>query len=293
MTSILPLKTSLLFDTAHVGKCVEINERIRWVKIPTNTDPKDKIRPPEIIWWPCILYTSFTELRNDLDERLVEFRRTCKAANSKIEPGRSAVAYLLGFSPPLVRTVKNYSCHPVPKRGEDAFRLDVEGRNNELKDFYDFFIQSQDIASSSRAPDRLKAKFLESLTLAEGILAAENDFHRKLEMRELDEGRDLLQDGAIAKMHDSAVSLIGTEKGRKKGHTSRCINADLDNEDKTDVNPKPKNNYLSDVSRFSEIDVALDNTAGASMNSIGKTGTSQICLRTTFTSKKTKRQKIL
>jgi len=290
MTSELPLKTSLLFNTTHVGNHVEINNRIRWVKFPASADPKNKIRPPEIIWWPCILYKSFEELGNDLDIRLVEFRRRCKVADSKIELSKSAVAYLLGFSTPIVRIVKNYSCPPVPKQGEDTFRLDIEGRSTELKDFYDFFLESQDIASASQASNQLKAKFQESLALAEDILAAENDLSAKFEMPKIDERWDELLDDAVAKVQNNAVSLVGTGKEGKIEDIARSINLDLDSEtaNKTEmailndnVNPQPKNidcPRLSNNAAENKPKVSTKKTR-LSMTSYEETNASQILPR--------------
>jgi len=124
MTSNSPLSTSLLLSETHIGRIVQISERIRWAKIPG----QDKI-----IWWPCILYKSFMELMSDLDERLVMFRNNCRVQQRKTQSNEPAVAYFLGFYPPLVRTFKNYSCYPAPQEGEDTFRLDKEGMNRILQ----------------------------------------------------------------------------------------------------------------------------------------------------------------
>jgi len=173
MTSPNQSSVSLLLNTRHVGRTVEISERIRWVRFPRRESAnQSQIIPPEIIWWPSILYKNFMELRNDLDERLFMFRLRCKEEDSKTKSSKPAVAYLLGFYPPLVRTLVNYSCSSdFQEGGEDSFRFDKKGENGELKDFLNFREEIEDLANSSQATDKMKRIFNANLTLANDIFA--------------------------------------------------------------------------------------------------------------------------
>jgi len=246
MDSNVPLSTSLLLSETHIGRTVEISERIRWAKIPG----QDKI-----IWWPCILYKSFMELMGDLDERLVMFRNNCLMQHRKTQSNEPAVAYFLGFYPPLVRTFKNYSCFPAPQKGEDAFRLDKEGMNIELKNFFTFYCEMQDRANYSQASQKLIRMFNTSVAFVDKILAAELDSQQILGLNvnggiaELEDNRQknigleeigvtkisggycLLQDEASGNLKTKNISLVESVKGEENGDDFvRSINVCLKDE---------------------------------------------------------------
>ena len=64
------MTAELLLSPKHIGnsQSIEINERLRWAKIPTSEAAQNKLSKPEIVWWPCMLYKNFTELHDDLNE---------------------------------------------------------------------------------------------------------------------------------------------------------------------------------------------------------------------------------
>lgn len=133
-----------------------------------------------------------------------------------------------------MRTLENYSCSPAPKHGEDTFRLDKEGREQELKDFYEFREEITDLATSSRASDKLKAMFEKNLRLADEIIAAEFDSYKISPERRW--GLDVLLDQANDEVRNEPVLMIDSEKGLEVKAKDRSANLDLD--DNTAIQPR-------------------------------------------------------
>ena len=148
------------------------------------------------------------------------------AEESKNKSSKLAVAYMLGFYPPLVRTFKNYTCSPVPKDDEDAFRLDREGRDVELKDYFSFRQKSVDLAAASQAPDKLKKLFRYNPNFADKIADAECDSNNILGM---------IEHEAFVERESETKSLIDLENEEKRNKISQSVKAKLDYEDDNQV----------------------------------------------------------
>lgn len=70
-----PMSTSHL--ELKLGEKVSIAENLRWIKMPQNSDHKNEIQ-----WWPGVIYDSFMELIQDVDD--VQFKGKCLLKKMKL-----------------------------------------------------------------------------------------------------------------------------------------------------------------------------------------------------------------
>jgi len=148
--------SKMLISSKHIGNKVSISPRLRWVRLPYGQKEEEKA----FMWWPGVLYKSFSELMVDLNNSLSDYKAYCLIQDIKTRSTKPQVIYLLGRSSFECKTLLGNS--------------DFEEETEDMKPFYNYYQEMEDkCLQNPSIPQRTKDELQKCLSLVTDILEKE------------------------------------------------------------------------------------------------------------------------